>query len=102
MNNAVGTLTNEKAVERIGLPAKYMLTIEQARKYLGMDDKSNKVTLTVDQAGEILGLSRNSAYAAVKRGEIPSIIFGGRTIIPIVAFVWKLMGADKATESVES
>ncbi len=32
--------------------------------------------MSVDEAAEILGVSRNTAYDAVKRGEIPSIRIG--------------------------
>jgi excisionase family DNA binding protein len=37
---------------------------------------------TVGEAGEILGLSKASAFAAVNRGEIPSIRMGKRVIVP--------------------
>ena len=30
-------------------------------------------TLTVEQAGQELGISRNSAYEAAKRGDIPAV-----------------------------
>ena len=43
-------------------------------------------TLTVPQAAEILGISRNAAYEAVARGEIPAIRFGKRLVVPIAAF----------------
>jgi excisionase family DNA binding protein len=39
-------------------------------------------TLTVPEAAKILGISRNSAYEAAKRGEIPSIWIGGRVLVP--------------------
>jgi excisionase family DNA binding protein len=41
---------------------------------------------TVEQAGARLGLSKNSAYEAVKRGDIPSIKIGRRILIPKLAF----------------
>lgn len=50
-------------------------------------------TLTVDQAAEILGVNRQTAYAAVHRGEIPSIKVGRRLIIP-TAQLMKLLGTD--------
>ena len=37
----------------------------------------------VDEAARLLGLSRNSAYEAIKRGEIPIIRFGRRLVVPI-------------------
>jgi excisionase family DNA binding protein len=39
-------------------------------------------TLTVDEAAEILGIGRNSAYEAVRRGEIPAIRLGRRLVVP--------------------
>lgn len=40
------------------------------------------ITMSVDEAAEVLGLSRTSAYQAVKAGEIPSLKFGSRIRIP--------------------
>ena len=45
-----------------------------------MDDE--KLTLTVTQASRILGISRGLAYSMVKTGEIPSIRFGKRVLVP--------------------
>jgi excisionase family DNA binding protein len=44
-----------------------------------------RLTLTVEEAAEILGISRSSAYEAVGRGEIPSLRFGKRIVIPRAA-----------------
>ena len=38
--------------------------------------------LTVDEAAQILRIARNTAYQAVKRGELPSRRVCGRIIIP--------------------
>ncbi len=43
-------------------------------------------TLTVEQAGRELGISRNLAYAAANSGEIPTVRIGRRLIVPRVAF----------------
>jgi len=45
-----------------------------------------KVTYRVDEVARLLGLSRNAAYEAVTRGEIPSLRFGRRIVIPRLAF----------------
>jgi hypothetical protein len=37
---------------------------------------------SVPQAGRMVGLSRAASYAAAKRGEIPTIPFGDRFIVP--------------------
>ena len=39
-------------------------------------------TTTVPLAGAALGLSRNKAYEAAKRGEIPTLKFGKRLVVP--------------------
>ncbi len=49
-------------------------------------DTAAKKTLTVEQAGRELGISRNLAYAAAQSGEIPTIRIGRRLIVPRVAF----------------
>lgn len=48
--------------------------------------ENTKYVLTVEEAGQRLGLSRPSAYQAVKRGEIPIIRIGRRILVPVVAF----------------
>ncbi len=39
-------------------------------------------TYTVTEAAEILGISPASAYKSVHSGEIPSLTFGGRIVVP--------------------
>jgi len=39
-------------------------------------------TTTVDDAARVLGISRNSAYAAVARGDLPSFRIGKRILVP--------------------
>jgi excisionase family DNA binding protein len=43
---------------------------------------STKLTYTVTEAAELLGISRSSAYECVRRGEIPSLTLGRRVVIP--------------------
>jgi excisionase family DNA binding protein len=47
-----------------------------------MTDKTEKLTISVETAGQLLGLSRNSAYQGIKRNEIPHIKIGKRILIP--------------------
>jgi excisionase family DNA binding protein len=37
-------------------------------------------TLSVPEAGKMLGLSRNAAYSAAARGDIPTLKLGPRTL----------------------
>jgi excisionase family DNA binding protein len=41
-----------------------------------------RTTLTIEEAAEILGLSRASAYAAANNGDLPVIRLGRRLIVP--------------------
>jgi excisionase family DNA binding protein len=50
-----------------------------------MQDDAKALTVTTPQAAQLLGISRNLAYEAVRRGEIPTIRIGRRILVPIVA-----------------
>ncbi len=41
-----------------------------------------KLTLTVNEVSKVLGISRGLAYSMVKAGEIPSVRFGRRVLVP--------------------
>jgi hypothetical protein len=54
-------------------------------------------TITVPDAGrEYFGLSRNAAYAAAKRGDIPTIKIGKLLRVPIRALEQKLDSSLKS------
>lgn len=42
----------------------------------------NRLTLTVEEAAELLGISRGLAYELVKRGELPRLQLGRRVVVP--------------------
>lgn len=52
-----------------------------------------RLTLTVEEAVESLGVSRAFAYEAVARGEIPCIRIGRRVLVPKVTLDKLLEGA---------
>lgn len=52
-----------------------------------------RATLSVVEAAKILGVGRNQAYEAVRRGEIPAIRIGGRILVPRAALERLLHGA---------
>ena len=63
---------------------------------LEMQMSNEPLTLTVPEAGRrYFGLSRNGAYAAAERGEIPTIRIGRLIRVPVRALERML---DKATE----
>ena len=45
------------------------------------EEKIHPRTCTVDEAAKILGIGRNQAYAAARRGEIPTIRIGKRILV---------------------
>ena len=54
-------------------------------------------TLTVEEAAEILGIGRNSAYEAIRRGEIPALRLGRRLVVPRRALERLLWDNDSGT-----
>jgi excisionase family DNA binding protein len=42
--------------------------------------------ISVDEAAEALGVSRNTAYEAIKKGQLPHIRVGRRIVVPKLAF----------------
>jgi hypothetical protein len=53
-----------------------------------------KVGCSVPQAGAEIGLCPGSSYAAAKRGDIPTVRFGRRIIVPRAAWERKKAGIE--------
>ncbi|MCB1970367.1 MAG: helix-turn-helix domain-containing protein [Geminicoccaceae bacterium] len=53
-------------------------------------DPRQQPTLSVEFTGELLDISRASAYQGVKSGEIPSIRVGRRILVPTAALLTML------------
>ena len=56
-------------------------------------------TVTVEEAAQMLGISRSSAYECVRRGELRALRLGRRLVVPRVALE-ELLGVTPATASV--
>jgi excisionase family DNA binding protein len=56
-------------------------------------DDSERRTVTVEQAGRILGISRGAAYQHANDGTIPVIRLGKRLLVPKAALDKLLMSA---------
>ncbi len=54
----------------------------------------NRLTVTVEEAAEILGISRAFAYALVRREDLPSVRLGRRLVIPRRALERLVNGED--------
>ena len=66
-----------------------------------MED-NERLTLTVKETAQLLGLSRNSAYQGILTGEIPHIKVGKRILIPRLALEKMLAEAGSKPEGGQS
>jgi len=55
-------------------------------------------TITVEQAGVILGVSRALAYQMANNGQLPIIRCGHRLLVPVKAFETMLEGVPVSTK----
>src|SRR5262245_28451116 len=60
-----------------------------------LPDPVSEPTLRVEQAGELLGISRGSAYEAARCGELPVLRFGKRLVVPTAALLELLQVGGK-------
>jgi hypothetical protein len=49
------------------------------------------LTTSVPDAGKLLGIGRNAAYEAARRGDIPTIKIGKRVVVP-TALLKRMLG----------
>ena len=54
-------------------------------------------TLSIDEAAAILGISRNTAYRAAKRGEIKTIRIGDRLLV-LRSFIDRILTSTREDE----
>lgn len=62
-------------------------------------DIDERHTYTVDEVAERLGISRNAAYDAVHRGELPALRIGRRIVVPRAALDRLLSGTETRVAS---
>jgi excisionase family DNA binding protein len=66
-----------------------------------MTINDTRLTMTVEQAAAALGVSRGTAYEAVKTGQLPTVRIGRRVLVPIAglrALVGSLSAKDLAAD----
>lgn len=61
--------------------------------------RNGPAVLTVEEAGAVLGLTKSAAYAAARRGDIPTIRIGLRRLVVPAAKLAELLGADSSEVS---
>ncbi len=54
-------------------------------EFVADDAPIQRLTLTIEEAARMLGLSRNGAYEAAARGDLPVIRIGRRILVPRIA-----------------
>jgi len=59
-------------------------------------ENGERLTYNVREAARLLGLSKNSAYQACLKGEIPHLKIGKRILIPKVQLERLLLGNSEA------
>jgi len=68
------------------------------RSYKPTQDEEDQVmtrrTLTVGEAGRLLGISRSLAYQAARTGDLPTVKIGRRLLVPR-ALVERLLGEQR-------
>jgi excisionase family DNA binding protein len=56
----------------------------------------DRLTWTVPEAARLLGISKDTAYEAAHRGELPVKVIGRRMLVPRLALLRLLDGAHEA------
>jgi hypothetical protein len=72
-----------------------LITESASTAVRALPDPIAEPTISVERAGEVLGISRASAYNAANANEIPTLRIGRRLVVP-TAQLLKLLGADAA------
>ena len=61
-----------------------------------------RMTITVEEAAEMLGISRTSAYGCATRNEIPTVRLGRRVLVPLARFMAMLDNEPPDPETSET
>ena len=63
---------------------------------MALPDPKTTPTISVEEAGRVIGLSKDSAYKAAHAGQIPTLRFGKRMLVPTAALL-EMLGVQKAS-----
>jgi excisionase family DNA binding protein len=61
-----------------------------------------KLTITVEQAGKLLGISRALAYEMARTGKLPVLRFGRRMVVPMKGLENMLGESEKVALAAQS
>ena len=79
------------------------MSTDQSRERLTLNDLHGRATVTVEEAGELMGVSRGLAYAAARRGDLPTHRLGHRIVVPTHALLRDVLAvpADRVAQLLE-
>jgi excisionase family DNA binding protein len=78
--------------QNIGSVSGQMASADDQLARLATDDR---LTWTVPEAARLLGISKDTAYEAARRGELPVKVIGRRMLVPRAALLRLLDGAHE-------
>jgi excisionase family DNA binding protein len=82
----------EERIESAGIPA---ASTERPPESLAADQR---LTWTLPEVARLLGISKDSAYEAAHRGELPVQVIGRRMLVPRAALLRLLDGSHTAEQ----
>jgi excisionase family DNA binding protein len=62
-----------------------------------LSDLDCRATCTIEEAAQILGVSRGVAYESARRGELPVLSLGRRRLVPVPRLL-ALLGAQSEAD----
>jgi len=65
---------------------------------LTLADFDGRLTCSVPEAGQLLGIGRDAAYAAAERGQIPTLRLGRSLVVPLAKLL-TLLGIAQNVET---
>jgi excisionase family DNA binding protein len=57
--------------------------VTEANETDRLGDWRERATLRVEEAAQILGVSRSSGYEAARTGDLPTVSLGRRIVVPV-------------------
>lgn len=60
-----------------------------------LDEARKRLTISVPEAGELLGVGKDAAYRAAERGEIPTLKIGRRLVVPVAKLLAMVGESDQ-------
>lgn len=64
----------------------------------GLEGRS---TIDIPTAARVLGISRNSAYAAAQAGSIPTLRIGARVLVPVAPLL-RMLGIEEESSAAQA